>query len=116
MQSTTSPKPTEEFWWPSPGALKDLTVEDTEGGFALEAPDNSEFGEWLAYWNHTEERHELFEKEFIKTLRNYIEKLDGKTEGLTDLDEETREQTEMHGSGSVSEHEPSGDSNPGSET
>ena len=77
MQSTTSPKPPDDLWWPSPEAFEDLKVEDTETGFTLEAPDNSECGEWLAYWNHTEERHELFEKEFIKTLRNYIEKLDG---------------------------------------
>jgi hypothetical protein len=108
MQSTTSQKPT-EFWWPSPEAFEDLKVEDTETGFTLEAPDNSECGDWLAYWNQTEEHHELFEKEFIKCLKNYIDttlKEHGKTEGITDLDQENREQTEDDVTGSVSEHEP----------
>jgi len=91
MQSTTSQKPT-EFWWPSPEAFEDLKVEDTDSGFTLEAPDNTECGEWLSYWNHTEERHELFEKEFIKTLRNYLELIDGQTEKLTDRQHQDREQ------------------------
>ncbi len=89
MQSTTSPKPI-EFWWPSPEAFDELIVEDTEGGFTLEAPDDSECGEWLGFWNQSEERHALFEKEFINTLLNYLKDIDGQTEGITDHEPEDR--------------------------
>ena len=72
MQSTDSPKPT-EFWWPSPEAFDDLTVEDTEEGFTLEAPDDTECGEWLAHWNQSPEHVELFTEEFTKCLQTHID-------------------------------------------
>jgi hypothetical protein len=68
-----------EFFWPSPDAFEDLTVEDTDEGFTLTAPDDSECGEWLAYWNQSPEHLELFTEEFTKTLTSYIEIIDGKS-------------------------------------
>ena len=74
MQSTTSQKLSEDsFWWPSPEAFDNLTVEDTEEGFTLDAPDNTECGEWLAYWNQSPEHVELFTEEFTKCLQNHID-------------------------------------------
>ena len=54
MQSTGSLKPT-EFWWPSPEAFENLTVEDADEGFTFDAPDDSECGEWLAFWSQSPE-------------------------------------------------------------
>ena len=68
-----------EFFWPSPDAFEDLTVEDTDEGFTLTAPDDSECGEWLAYWNQSPEHLKLFTEEFTKTLTSYIEIIDGKS-------------------------------------
>jgi len=98
MQSTTSPKPT-EFWWPHPDALHDLTVEDVEGGFDLSAPDDSECGAWLGYWNQSPEHLELFTKEFMKSITTYLDTLDGKTQELTDGQQTDSEQAEDDGSG-----------------
>ena len=78
MQSTDSLKPT-EFWWPSPEAFENLTVEDTEEGFALEAPDDTECGEWLAYWNQTPDHIECFTEAFNESLRNYLATIDGQS-------------------------------------
>jgi hypothetical protein len=72
MQSTNSPKPT-KFWWPSLEAFDDLTIEDTEEGFALNAPNESEAGKWLAYYNSTEELHAQFNQELIKSLMDLVE-------------------------------------------
>ena len=85
MQSTDSLKPT-EFWWPNPGAFDDLTVEDTEGGFTLEAPDDTECGEWLAHWNQSPEHIELFTEAFTQALKNNLDFLEehGQTEELPD--------------------------------
>ena len=86
MQSTDSLKPT-EFFWPSPEAFDDLTVEDAEEGFTLTAPDDSECGEWLAYWNQSPEHLELFTEEFTQALKNNLDSIlgqDGQTENLTD--------------------------------
>ena len=85
MQSTDSLKPT-EFWWPNPGAFDDLTVEDTEEGFALEAPDDTECGEWLAYWNQTPDHIECFTEAFTKCLQNHIDTTleeNGQTQNFT---------------------------------
>ena len=68
-----------EFFWPSPDAFEDLTVEDTEEGFTLTAPDDSECGEWLAYWNQSPEHLELFTEAFTESLTSYIETIDGKS-------------------------------------
>ena len=85
MQSTDSLKPT-EFWWPNPGAFDDLTVEDTEGGFTLEAPDDTECGEWLAHWNQSPEHVECFTEAFTQALKNNLDFLEehGQTEELPD--------------------------------
>ena len=76
-----------EFFWPSPEAFDDLTVEDTDEGFTLTAPDDSECGEWLAYWNQSPDHIELFTEEFTKVLKNYADFIleeHGQTEKLTD--------------------------------
>jgi len=93
MQSTDSLKPT-EFWWPNPGAFDDLTVEDTEEGFTLEAPDDTECGEWLAYWNQSPEHVECFTEAFIQALKNNLDLLEehGQTEEFTDGLHENGEQ------------------------
>jgi len=65
---------TEEFWWPLPGAIDDLTVEETEGGFTLSAPDDTECAAWLQHWNATEERREVFQAEFETALTNFVNK------------------------------------------
>jgi hypothetical protein len=99
MQSTDSLKPT-EFWWPNPGAFDDLTVEDTEEGFALEAPDDTECGEWLAYWNQTPDHIECFTEAFTENLRNYLATIDGQTEELFDEQQRDPEQAKNVGTGS----------------
>ena len=73
-----------EFFWPSPEAFDDLTVEDTDEGFTLTAPDDSECGEWLAYWNQSSEHLELFTEAFTETLTSYLETINGKNEVLPD--------------------------------
>ena len=102
MQSTDSLKPT-EFWWPNPGAFDDLTVEDTEEGFTLEAPDDTECGEWLAHWNQSPEHIELFTEAFTEALKNNLDTIlgqDGQTEELTDGQQHDPEQAEDVGTGS----------------
>ena len=101
MQSTDSLKPT-EFFWPSPEAFDDLTVEDAEEGFTLEAPDDTECGEWLAYWNQTPDHIECFTEAFNESLRNYLATIDGQTEELTDGQQRDPEQAENVGTGSQS--------------
>ena len=85
MQSTDFQKPT-EFFWPSPEAFDDLTVEDADEGFTLTAPDETECGEWLAYWNQSPEHIELFTEAFTQALKNNLDLLEehGQTEELPD--------------------------------
>jgi hypothetical protein len=102
MQSTDSLKPT-EFWWPNPDAFDDLTVEDTEEGFTLEAPDDTECGEWLAYWNQTPDHIECFTEAFTKCLQNHIDTTleeNGQTQELFDEQHRDPEQAENVGAGS----------------
>jgi hypothetical protein len=102
-----------DMWWPSPSAFDDLTVEDAEHGFDLLAPDDTECGEWLAFWNQDEAHHTVFEKNFVEVLRNYANKVletHGKDEGLPDRGTETREQAQDECSGSEPEHEPGSNS------
>ena len=102
MQSTDSLKPT-EFWWPSPEAFDDLTVEDAEEGFTLEAPDDTECGEWLAYWNQTPDHIECFTEAFTEALKNNLDTIlgqDGQTQELTDWQQRDPEQAEDVGTGS----------------
>ena len=86
MQSTDSLKPT-EFWWPSPEAFDDLTVEDADKGLTFDAPDNSECGEWLAFWSQSPEHIELFTEVVTKSLLNHANTIleqHGQTQELTD--------------------------------
>jgi hypothetical protein len=71
MQSTNSPKLT-DFWWPSLEVFYDITVEDTEEGWSLSAPDESEAGKWLAHYNSTEELHAQFNQELMKALMDHV--------------------------------------------
>lgn len=106
MQSTTSEKPTEiEMWWPTPSAFDDLTVEDAEHGFTLSAPDDTECGEWLAFWAQDEEHHVLFEKEFITVLTDYcnlLEQAHGKNEVQPDGQDNHRVETQEDEAGTLS--------------
>ena len=98
-----------EMWWPSPEAFEDLTVEDAEHGFDLSAPDDTECGEWLAFWNQDEAHHLVFEKEFTAVLSHYANKIldaNGKDEELPDGGTENRIETQDECPGSEPEHEP----------
>ena len=104
MQSTDSQKPT-EFWWPDPSAFEDLTVEDAEGGFTLTAPDDTECGDWLTYWNQSPEHIELFTEAFTECLQNYIDTTieeNGQTKKLTDWIHEDGVKAKDVGSGTQS--------------
>ncbi len=106
MQPTNSEKPTDlEMWWPSPLAFSDLTVEDSEEGCSLEAPDGTECATWINYWSQDEEHHEFFEKEFTKVLMDYVQTLEkqhGKNEDQPDSQDGNREQAKENQAGSVS--------------
>ena len=118
MQPTNSEKPTElEMWWPSPQAFSDLTVEDTEGGFSLEAPDGTECAVWLDYWSQDEEHHEFFEREFTQVLIDYVKTLEnqhGKNEDQPDGQDGDREQTQDDCSGVLEAHQSGSDAQPSS--
>ena len=62
------------MWWPHPDAFDELTVTDTEEGFELSAPDGSECGLWLGYFNRTEELQKEFETAFVQILREAVVK------------------------------------------
>jgi hypothetical protein len=64
---------TEQFWWPSLEDLDDLTVEYTEEGFLLSAPDGTLCSDWLAYWSESPEREAIFSQEFQKVLLDHLE-------------------------------------------
>jgi len=92
-----------EMWWPHPDAFQDLKVTDTETGWQLEAPDDSELGNWLGYWNQDEVHHAFFEAEFIAALLAHIKTLDlehGKAEAIADQQSGGGEQTQDDGPGS----------------
>ena len=74
MQSTDSPTLSEADWWmPSPESFDDLTVTDTETGWELSAPDDTELAEWLSYWSQDEEHHAFFERTFLSILTYHAE-------------------------------------------
>ena len=92
-----------EFFWPSPEAFDDLTVEDADEGFTLIAPDETECGEWLAHWNQSPEHIELFTEAFTQALKNNLYNIleqDGQTQELTDGQQCDPEQAEDVSSGS----------------
>ena len=94
-----------EMWWPHPDALQDLKVTDTETGWQLEAPDDSELGNWLGYWNQDEDHHTFFEAEFIAALLEHVKTLNtenGKAEAVSDEQSDYRGETEENPPGSVS--------------
>jgi len=64
-----------EIWWPAPDAFQDLSVEDSEEGFTLSAPDDSECAAWLNYYNQTEELREKFNQAFTQVLTDYLNQL-----------------------------------------
>lgn len=72
------------MWWPAPEALDDLSIKENEGGFTLEAPDDTECGSWLKFWSQSEEHQQFFNEQFVKTLISYIESNDGKTQNQPD--------------------------------
>jgi hypothetical protein len=101
-----------EMWWPSPEALEDLSVEDAEHGFDLSAPDGTECGEWLTFWNQDEAHHKIFEEEFTAVLRNYANQIlekHGENEILVDRGTEDRIQTQDECPRTQSEHESGSD-------
>ena len=89
------------FWWPHPDALLDLTVEDSEGGFVLSAPDHTECGAWLHYYSQNEEYHKLFEQHFTEAIRKNLEAY-GQTKEFTDGLHEDGVKTEDVSAGSQS--------------
>jgi hypothetical protein len=106
MQSTNSEKPTDgpTFWWPHPEAFQDLTVEDTEEGFTLSAPDNTECAEWLAHWDQDEAHHKIFEDMFIQVLTDQANKTletHGEDEVLPDGEHDDSEQAQDVSTGSL---------------
>ena len=70
-QTPETNKP-EQFWWPSLEAFDDLTVEEIEDGFSFIAPDDTECGAWIAYFNETPERQELFSTALIESIKERI--------------------------------------------
>lgn len=75
------------MWWPSSKALENLTVEDAEHGFTLSAPDHTECGEWLAYWNQSKDHQKVFSDSFSQMLKDHLDFLEtknGKTETVPD--------------------------------
>jgi hypothetical protein len=93
-----------DMWWPSPEAFDVLIVEDAEYGFDLSAPDDSECGEWLAYWSQDDIHQKVFEQEFIAVLKHYANEIldqHGETEDQPDEQTGNREQTENDSTGAL---------------
>lgn len=92
------------MWWPTPEAFDDLVVEDAKNGFDLSAPDDSECGEWLSYWNQDEEHRKFFEQEFKEILLTYAQSIleeHGKTEDQSDEQSSHREQAQDDSTGAL---------------
>lgn len=64
------------MWWPHPDSLQDLVVEDSETGWTLSAPDDTECATWLSYFSQSEEHRSFFEKHFTEMLITYCEQLE----------------------------------------
>lgn len=65
------------MWWPSPEAIQELLVTETEEGFELSAPEGTECANWLDFWNQSPQHIELFNDEFVSMLLSYLEHIDG---------------------------------------
>ena len=63
-----------DFWWPHPDSFSELTVEDSEDGFELSAPDDSEIAKWLSYYNSSDELRAQFNIELINAIQIFIDK------------------------------------------
>lgn len=64
------------FWWPHPDSFSELTVEDSENGFELSAPDDSEIAQWLSYYNSSDELRAEFNIEFMNAIQKRIDEYD----------------------------------------
>lgn len=94
-----------EMWWPHPNAFQDLEITDTEEGWQLAAPDESELGAWLEFWSQDEDHHAFFEREFLGALLDHVNKLQsehGQAEAIVDEQSDHRGETEENPPGSVS--------------
>ena len=98
-----------EIWWPHPAALDALNVIETEEGFDLEAPEGTECGDWLAYFNETEERKEIFSRAFIQMLKDHIELINGENQVESDQQDPDHSCGQEDVTGAVEEHESGGD-------
>ena len=108
----TMDETTPKMWWPSPEAFEDLTVKDAEHGFDLSAPDDTECGDWLAFWSQDEAHHTVFEKEFTEVLRNSANRVlenHVENEELPDRGTEDRVQAQENLDRQEPEHEPGSD-------
>ena len=75
MTEETHSKELDWFWWPSLEDLDDLTVEYTEEGFLLSAPDGTLCSDWLAYWSESPEREAIFSQEIQKVFLDHLKTL-----------------------------------------
>ena len=93
---------------PSPESFDDLTVTDTETGWELSAPDDTELAEWLSYWSQDEEHHAFFERTFHSILAYHAETVlsnletNGKNEDVPVGGHTDPEQAEEHLAGELS--------------
>lgn len=92
------------MWWPNPDSLLDLEVTDNDEGWLLSAPDGSELAAWIGYWNQSEEHHQFFEKEFLRSLLEHAKftlEQHGQSQEQPDGQNSNRVETEEVGAGSV---------------
>lgn len=92
-----------EMWWPSPDSFGDLTVTETEEGWQLSAPDDTELSEWIAFWDQSEEHRSFFNVEFLAVLTQHaLNTLEqhGENEVLPDGSQSDRKQAEDVSAGS----------------
>jgi hypothetical protein len=96
-----------EIWWPHPSAFDDLSVEFEDLGeegalIHLDAPEGTECGDWLAYFQETPERQAAFEREFMRTLLEHAARVTNGESEITDGRQDHREEAEDDGTGSLS--------------
>lgn len=104
MQGVNYANPT-DIWWPHPSALDDLTVEETEDGFTLSAPDDTECAAWLAYFDETDERREVFSVALTDLLlkkANETLNAHGETQAVPNEQSGSGEQAKEVGAGALS--------------